>query len=132
LIVLDASAAVDALLDTPPYSERIHAHLLESAEEIHAPHLIDAEIGQVLRRYILAGQVRSARADRAVERLRRLGIKRYPHLLFLHRAMRLHRNLTVYDGLYVALAEALAAPLLTRDGRLARSASRLIEVIHVR
>jgi predicted nucleic acid-binding protein len=67
-----------------------------------------------------------------VERLRHLGIKRYSHLLFLPRAMRLHRNLTVYDGLYVALAEALAAPLLTRDGRLARSAGRLIEVIHVR
>ena len=132
MIVLDASAVIDALLDTSPFAERIHEHLLENEGDLHAPHLIDAEIGQVLRRHVLARQIKQARADRAIERLQRLGITRYPHLLFLSRAMRLHRNLTVYDALYVVLAEALAAPLLTRDGRLARSADRLVEVFHVR
>jgi predicted nucleic acid-binding protein len=131
VIVLDASAAVDALLDTPLVADRVHGHLLEHEGDLHAPHLIDAEVGQVLRRYVLGRQLAPARADRAIERLRSLGITRYAHLFFLPRAMHLHRNLTVYDALYVALAEALGAPLLTRDAKLARSAGRLVEVIHV-
>ena len=131
MIVVDASAVVDALFDTAPFAERIHEQLVEHAGDLHAPHLVDAEVGQVLRRYLLARAVRPARAARAIERLGVLGIKRYPHLIFLPRAMRLHRNLTVYDGLYVALAEALGAPLLTRDGRLARSARHLVEIVHI-
>jgi predicted nucleic acid-binding protein len=132
LIVLDASALIDVLIDTEPFADRVRRHLLDHEGDVHAPHLLDAEVGYVLRRHVLARQLHLDRAERAIERLRQLQVTRYPHLLFLSRAMTLHRNLTVYDGLYVALAEALMVPLLTRDGRLARAAGELVEVIHIR
>jgi predicted nucleic acid-binding protein len=43
----------------------------------------------------------------------------YPHDLLLPRVWALRHNLTAYDAVYVALAEALDAPLLTRDQRMA-------------
>jgi predicted nucleic acid-binding protein len=129
--VLDASAAVDLLLDAPPFATRIREHLLAAAAGMHAPHLLDAEVAQVLRRFVLAGVLRSDRAERAVERLGQLPITRYPHLALVQRALELRRNLTAYDAIYVALAEALGVPLLTRDAGIARSARRLIEVIHI-
>ena len=131
MIVLDASAVVDVLLDRSPYGERLGELVSEHRDDLHAPHLIDAEIGQVLRRYVLREWLRPARAFQAVDLLVDLRITRYPHLGLLHRAMQLRRNLTVYDGLYVALAEALDAPLLTRDAGIARSAGRLVKVLHV-
>lgn len=131
MIVLDASAAVDLVLDTTPHSTAIATHLLEHAGDVHSPHLIDAEIGQAMRRFVLAGSLRPARAERAIEFLQDIRMTRYSHVRFLHRALRLRRNLTVYDALYVALAEALEAPLLTRDAGIARSARRLVEVIHI-
>jgi predicted nucleic acid-binding protein len=60
-----------------------------------------------------------------------LQIVRYAHLDLLRRALEIPRNVTVYDALYVALAESLDAPLLTRDSRLARSAQRFVQVILV-
>lgn len=132
MIVLDASVTIDVLLDIEPYAERAAARIDAEPGGLHAPHLIDAEVGQVLRRYVLAGVVEPARAKLALERLKELRLIRYPHLPFLARAFDLRRNFTVYDGLYVALAEMLESSLLTRDGRLARSAGRLIDVIHIR
>ena len=132
MIVLDASATVDLVLDTTPYSGLVGTHLLDHAGDLHAPHLLDAEVGQVLRRHVMRGTLRRSRAELAIELLGELGIIRYSHLSFLTRALQLRRNLTVYDALYVALAEALGAPLLTRDAGIARSAGRLIQVIHVR
>ena len=132
MIVVDASALIDGLLDVAPYADQVRDQISSHEGDLHAPHLLDAEIGHVLRREVIARRLRPDRAERAIERLRELPMTRYPHLLFLSRAMQLHRNLTVYDGLYVALAEALMAPLLTRDAGIARSAGRLVEVIHVR
>ena len=131
MIVLDASAAVDLLLDTTPYSARIGAHLLEHVGEVHAPHLLDAEVGHVLRRHVLRGELRPRRAEQALELLADLRIVRYGHVTLLSRALQLRRSLTVYDALYVSLAEVLEAPLLTRDAGMARSARRLVKVIHV-
>lgn len=131
MIVLDASVAVDLILDTTPYSTTISLRLLEHAGDLHAPHLIDAEVGQALRRHILSREVDPERAERAVSDLRSIPISRYPHLRFLPRALGMAPNLSVYDALYVALAESLDAPLLTRDGKLAKAAGRLVEVIQV-
>lgn len=131
MIVLDASAAVDLVLDTSPHAAAIATHLLDHVGDVHAPHLLDAEVGQVLRRHILRRELRPRRAEEAIEFLRDLGMIRYAHLRLLSRALELPRNFTVYDGLYVALAETLEAPLLTRDSALARSARRYIEVVHV-
>lgn len=131
MTVLDASAAVDLLLGAPPFAQAVEEQVLAARGGLHAPHLLDVEVAQVLRRFVLAGVLRQERAERAIERLGELSITRYPHLRLLPRAFELRRNLTAYDAVNVALAEALDVPLLTRDAGLARSARRLVRVIHV-
>ena len=77
--------------------------------------------GQVLRRYASAGDLDPTRAEEALEDLSDLPIVRYPHQPFAERIWQLRENLTAYDAAYVALAEALDAPLLTRDSGIAGS-----------
>jgi predicted nucleic acid-binding protein len=120
MIVVDASAVLELLLD-PQGSAALRDRLLAGGESLAAPHLIDLEVAQVLRRYAAAGEMSASRGAQAVEDLGDLPVERYPHELLLGRVWELRANLTAYDAAYVALAEALAAPLLTRDARLARS-----------
>lgn len=87
--------------------------------DLVAPHLLDAEVGSVLRRLTMAGQLAAGAAEAALRDLAELEIDRWEHAPLLTRAWALRANVTIYDGLYVALAEALDAPLLTLDGRLA-------------
>jgi predicted nucleic acid-binding protein len=118
VIVLDASVVLEVLLQTTagrPLTPRLFA----DAESLHAPHLLDVEVAQVLRRFCARGALTAARADDALDDLLGLPITRYAHDLLLRRAWELRENLTAYDAVYVALAEALEAPLLTRDRRLA-------------
>ena len=118
MIVVDASAVVDLLLGTEPFAAAVVDHLSAHKGDVHAPHLLDAEVAQVLRRYVLRDEVTPARAGLALGRLADLGVERYPHGPFLHRAFTFRDNVTIYDGLYLALAEALRAPLITRDAAL--------------
>jgi predicted nucleic acid-binding protein len=118
MIVLDASAAVDWLLQTPA-GQRIEKRIYSRPESLHAPHLLDLEVAQVLRRLAREGTISARRADEAVDDLLRLRLARYPHFVFLPRVWHLRHNLSAYDVAYVALAEELDAPLLTRDSRLA-------------
>ena len=120
MIVVDASAALVWLLNQPA-SDRIVARVAREHGQLHAPHLIDLEIAQVLRRYVASSEVSSTRADQALQDLRALSMVRYPHDVLLPRIWGLRSSLTAYDAAYVALAEALDAPLLTCDGKLARS-----------
>lgn len=118
MIVVDASAAVEVLLGTPPganAAERISA----PAESLHAPHLIDAEVAQVLRRFAARGDITPERGAEALADLADMPLERYPHTVLLPRAWELRANLSAYDAMYVALAEALDATLLTGDRRLA-------------
>ncbi len=132
MIVVDASGVVDVVLDIRPHSLSVGEIMLEHAPDIHAPHLLDAEVGQVIRRYLLHRETSPERVAEALEILGDLRITRHGHAGFLPRALDLRRNFTVYDALYVSLAEALGSPLLTRDKGIARSARRFVEVIHVR
>jgi predicted nucleic acid-binding protein len=118
VIVLDASAAADYLLDAGTRGEWARAHVAD-ADSVHAPDLLDYEVVAVIRRRSLARTVPPARAQRALADFVDLGVTRYPPLL--ERIWSLHRVLTTYDAAYVALAEALDAPLITTDERLARS-----------
>jgi predicted nucleic acid-binding protein len=120
LIVLDASALLEVLLATPR-GVRALPRLLSGRESLHAPHLIDVEVAQVLRRYAAAGHLPEPRDREALEDLGDLPLRRYPHGPLLPRIWELRSRLTAYDGAYVALAEALEAPLLTADQRLARA-----------
>ena len=117
-MVLDASAAVEFLLNTAA-GRRLAARLDDAAEIVHAPHLIDLEIAQVLRRYALRGVLSDRRGALALEHWRNLDIERYPHEPLLARVWGLRGNLSAYDAVYVALAEALPAVLVTGDRRLA-------------
>lgn len=118
MIVLDASAVIDLLLGSEA-SVRISARLADPNETLHAPHLLDLEVAQVLRRYEAAGLVSGARARQSLDDLASLGVTRYAHEDLLPRIWQLRGNLTAYDAAYIALAEALDAPLVTRDRKLA-------------
>lgn len=118
MIVLDASATIDWLLQTSA-GQRIEQRIYSHNESLHAPHLLDLEVGQVLRRLVREGAVSGHRADQAIEDLLDLRIARYPHFVLLPRIWQLRHNLSAYDAAYVALAENLGARLLTRDARLA-------------
>lgn len=118
MIVLDASAAVDWLLQNAAghlIEERIFFH----DESLHAPHLLDLEVTQVFRRLVRKGSVSDQRAGQAIQDLLDLRIIKYPHFVLLPRVWQLRHNLPAYDAAYVALAEKLGAPLITRDSRLA-------------
>lgn len=130
MIVLDASAALAVLLRQPG-SEALAGTLLADHGAVHAPHLIDLEVAQVLRRYERCAERSAGRAARALAWFRDLAIMRHAHEPLLERIWRLRANLTAYDAAYVALAEALDAPLLTADHRLAGTAGHraLVEVL---
>lgn len=118
MIVLDASATVDWLLQTPA-GQHIEHRIYSAGESLHAPHLLDLEVVQVLRRLVREGTVPANRADEAVRDLLDLRLTRYPHFMLLPRVWQLRHNFSAYDAAYVGLAEKLRAPLITRDGRLA-------------
>ncbi len=122
MIVLDASAAIDLLLDTPPHATAFAARIGAAPGGAAAPHLLDVEVGHVLRRLVRQKAVTASRARAALDDLLDLPLVRYGHGPLVHRALDFRDSLTFYDAVYVALAEALAAPLLTRDAALARSA----------
>jgi len=118
--VLDASAAVELVLQTPR-AERIAARALHPAERLHAPHVIDVEVVQVMRRLVQAKEITVGRADVALSDFEGLAIERHAHRPLIRRVWGLRASLSAYDATYVALAEALAAPMLTCDEKLARA-----------
>jgi len=123
VIVLDASAAIDWLLQTDA-GQRIEKRIYSRGESLHAPHLLDVEVAQVLRRLVREGAVSAQRADQALQDLLDLRVTRYPHFVFLSRIWQLRNNLSAYDAAYVSLSEKLGATLITRDTRLASASVR--------
>lgn len=120
MIVLDASAVVELLLGTE-LGRTIAVRIADPALGLHAPHLVDVEAAQALRHYVDEGELDRAAAGAALEDLRSLDMERHAHEPLLDRVWALRENLTAYDAVYVALAEALDAVLLTCDARLARA-----------
>jgi predicted nucleic acid-binding protein len=118
MIVLDASIVVEWLLRLPR-AGLVEERLSRQDESLHAPHLLDVEVAQVVRRLAAQGVVRADRGRQAVEDLADLDLARHPHDVLLPAIWRLRENLTAYDAAYVALAEVLDAPLVTLDARLA-------------
>src|SRR4030081_1507641 len=121
MIVVDASAVLEALLRTPA-ATAVEKRLFEPSQTLHAPHLLDVEIAQVVRRYAANGEIDAERGRMALADLADFPLHRYPHDFLLPRVWDLRNDLTAYDAVYVALAEALDAPLLTCDQRLAAAA----------
>jgi predicted nucleic acid-binding protein len=118
LIVIDASALLEILLRTAR-AEQLMERAFNPSERMHAPHLLDVEVAQVLRRLAQRKEITVPRAEQALDDLAHLLIDRHEHQSLLPRIWQLRDSLSAYDGTYVALAEALSAPLLTCDGKLA-------------
>jgi predicted nucleic acid-binding protein len=127
VIVLDASAVVALLLNAAS-GRRVAEAISSPALSLHAPELLDIEVLHVLRRYVRLGVVTPERGGVSVEALGQLDIARYGHAELLPRLWALRSNLTAYDATYIALAEALHAPLLTLDARLAATPGHQAEV----
>ena len=126
---MDASVVLEVLLQTPA-ARRISDRIFDVGETLHAPHLLDIEIAQALRRYARSGTISADRGAEALADLADLPLHRYPHFIFLRRIWKLRHNLTAYDAVYLSLAESLDAPLLTRDRALASAGGRVrVEVL---
>lgn len=130
MIVVDSSAVLEVLLRTPACA-KAERRILAPKEVLCAPHLLDLEVAQVLRRYWLSGVLTVERAREALADFLDLRISRYPHDVFVDRIWELKSNMTAYDAAFVALAEALRAPLITRDKRLARSTGHSARIVLV-
>lgn len=111
---------LEALLRTPA-AAAVEKRLFAPSQTLHAPHLLDVEVAQVVRRYAANREIDAGRGRMAIADLADFPLRRYPHDFLLPRIWDLRNNLTAYDATYVALAEVLDAPLLTRDKRLAAS-----------
>lgn len=120
MIVLDASALVELILDTPN-GQLVSDRIADPAEGLHVPHLADIEVVQALGRYVREGDLDADAADVALDDLRALDLQRHAHEPLLDRVWALRKNLTAYDAVYVALAEVLDGVLLTCDRRLSQA-----------
>ena len=122
--VADASSVVAYLLGEGSDAER--DGLLG---DVHAPGLIDIEVTHTLRGLLRGAKVNLATAESGRAELAQLGVHRHPDAHLLRRAWELRDVCTTYDALYVALAEALDATLLTRDARLAHGVKGFVNVV---
>lgn len=114
MIVTDSSALYEALLRPGPARQRLHG------QRVCAPHLVDVEVASIVRKTTFKGEITAAEAIKVVRLLGTARLRRYGHTSFIERLWQLRHNLAPYDAMYVALAERLAVPLVTVDGKLAR------------
>lgn len=115
--VVDASVLVDYLAGGE-HAESSRGRVVGAPEPLWAPHLVDAEVGHVLRRAVMAGELRHTTARAALEDLSDMPLRRAGHAGLLQRAWKLRTNVSFYDALYLALAERLDMALVTLDRRL--------------
>lgn len=121
MIVVDASVLANALADDGMDGRRARTELRQ-AGDVSAPEFVDVETVAVLRKRWLAKTLTAHRLATAVNDLQALDVQRFPTLPFMRRAYELRSNVTPYDAVYVALAEAMGCELLTSDTRLANAA----------
>jgi predicted nucleic acid-binding protein len=116
-VVVDASVVVSLWLDpvaSPSIADRL------GGESLYAPEHLLVEATNVLRRRRNAGLLDLASAETAFAALMEMPVQLWPFSSIAQRAWRLGANASSYDAAYLALAERLSAPLLTRDARLSR------------
>jgi predicted nucleic acid-binding protein len=124
--VVDASVLVEFLGG----GEHVEAARSAIGRErwVWAPALVDAEVGNALRRQVRAKEISARQAGVALDDFLEMRLQRVPHRHLVERAWQLRDNVSFYDALYVALAESLGKPLLTLDTRLIRTPGLRAEV----
>jgi predicted nucleic acid-binding protein len=127
MAVVDATVLVEYLVDAAQ-AELAREQLTRHRYRLWAPHLIDAEVGHALRRHVRHGGLEAADAEHALDELIAMELERVDHAALLPRAWELRDNLSFYDALYVALAEAIGQPLLTFDARIAGASGVRAEI----
>lgn len=128
MIVLDASAAVDYLVDAGANGEWVR-DTIQVEVEVAAPHLIDLEVLSSLRKSLARGDVTGAQAADALVDFGDLALVRYPATNLMQRIWELRPILTPYEAAYVALSEALGGSLVTTDSHLVRSHGHEAEIV---
>lgn len=126
MLVVDTSAVLAALAERMP-DEALVQRLAEDGD-LHAPHLIDIEILQALRGLVRGGKLGADRAEDVRADVAALAITRYGHEPLADRIWALRENLTAYDAVFIALSEALEAPLVTCDARLAAAPGIVVDL----
>jgi predicted nucleic acid-binding protein len=127
--IVDASVLVELLSETE-HAPEVEERLAAEEHALWAPHLVDAEVGQALRRAVRLGELEAEEAGEALWQIDELPLERVEHESLVHIAWDLRDNFSFYDGLYVGLALILDEPLLTFDARLVRAGIDLpIEVL---
>jgi predicted nucleic acid-binding protein len=106
----------------------IKQRLFRRGESLHAPHLVDLEVAHAVRRLAANGLVEQTRAFQALQDHADIRMFKYPHHDLLTRIWELRHNLTAYDAAYIALAEMLDAPLITRDKAFASSTGHNVQI----
>lgn len=118
-LVADASVVVAALVDSGPAGA--WAERMLRSDDVGAPHLMPAEVANLLRRAVLAGKISEDTAALAHADLVAFPIELFPYAPFAERVWELRGTVTAYDAWYVALAETLEARLATLDVKLSRA-----------
>ena len=126
MIVVDTSAIIGVLAGQPRVPGLVDRVIGDG--DLHAPHLVDVEFQHALRRLVIAGAIGDDRAADVRMDFADLTIIRYPHISLADRMWELRHNVTAYDAAFLALAEALEAPLVTCDGRLSRAPGHVVPV----
>ena len=126
MLIVDASCLYEVVADTAR-SEQVRARLSLDTDQA-APHVIDAEVLGIIRRDLMLGRLDHTAANQAVDDLREWPAERFGHRMLLGRAWDLRDRVRTWDGLYVALAEALDAPLATRDAKLASASGHTAKI----
>ena len=118
-LVADASVVAAALVDSGP--DGTWAESILESDDLAAPHLMPAEVANILRRAFLAGEISDDTASLAHTDLLALDVELFPYEPFAERVWDLRANVTAYDAWYVAVAETLGTRLATLDARLSRA-----------
>jgi len=130
VIVLDTSAIVEFLVGNDPAAERVRETTAD--EVLAAPHAVDLECAAALRGLVQGSKLPPDEAERGLQLLGRMKIRRYGHLLLLPRIWQLRHNMWPYDAAYVALAESLSADLVTLDGKMEKIPGLMCTVRNMR
>jgi predicted nucleic acid-binding protein len=130
VVVVDSSALVDFLTNIEAHP-RIGRILMVDPGALNAPEIVDLEMLSVFRQMVFDGRLDAERASGFLVDFQALPIERHSHEYFVRRIWELRDNISPYDAAYVALAEFLNAPLLTRDARLARTSGHAARIEYI-